>query len=85
MQVSLTPEQEDLVDRLVALGIYASVEEALTSALKSETAFRDWERREVQQGIAAANRGEVFPFDGKDIKRRGRARLRQEAGRYGDG
>ena len=82
MNVSLTPELEDLVRRKVASGLYTSSSEVVREALRL-LVERDREkelkleelRRLIQEGIDSMDRGDGTPFDAEDVIRRGRARL----------
>ncbi len=61
MNVTLTPEIEAAVHRLVKSGRYASESDALAAAVKlleEEERIRDDIRAKVQEGIGQADRGE---------------------------
>ena len=85
MNVSLTPELEQYVNKRVQSGLYHSASEVIREGLrllkeKDEVHQRKLEqlRREVQIGIDQAGRGQVSPFNKealKEIKSQGRARL----------
>ena len=85
MTISLTEEQEALVRRLIARGRYKSEQEVLAAAL---TWFETYEekldalRRDIEDGIAASERGEATDYDDDALKQyldgvkaRGRAKL----------
>jgi antitoxin ParD1/3/4 len=85
MNVSLTPELEQYVNKRVQSGLYHSASEVIREGLrllkeKDEVHQRKLEqlRREVQIGVDQADRGQVSKFNKetlKEIKRQGRARL----------
>jgi len=81
MNVSLTPELEQLIHKKVATGLYLSASEVVRDALRlleerdkiQPLRFEEvW--REIQIGIDQADRGEVAPLDiqGTLAKVRGR-------------
>ena len=83
MNVSLTPELEQLIHRKVDTGLYLSASEVVREALrllderdKLRAMKFDELRREIQIGIDQADRGEVAPLDvqGTLAKVRGRRR-----------
>jgi antitoxin ParD1/3/4 len=85
MEVSLTPELEQLVAERIESGMYASPSEVMGEALRllkerDETRRARLEelRREIAIGLEQADRGETRPFDPEDLKRRIRARLSEE-------
>ena len=70
MNVSLTPELEQLIHKKVETGLYLSASEVVREALRlleerdKLQAMRFEEvRREIQIGIDQAGRGEVAPLD----------------------
>jgi antitoxin ParD1/3/4 len=88
MNISLTPELDEFINKKVESGFYATASEVVREALRL---FRDqddyWQRRkaqlnaEIQKGLDSLARGEVYAFDEamkEDIKARGRARLAKE-------
>jgi antitoxin ParD1/3/4 len=82
MNVSLTPELEQLVTEKVESGTYNSASEVVREALrllKERDEIRqvrlDELRREIAVGLEQADRGETRPFDPDDLKRRVRDRL----------
>jgi antitoxin ParD1/3/4 len=85
MNVSLTPELEQYVNKRVQSGLYHSASEVIREGLrllkeKDEVHQRKLEelRSEVQIGIDQADRGQVSTLNTetlKEIKSRGRARL----------
>ena len=83
MNVSLTPELEQLIHKKVETGLYLSASEVVREALRlleerdRIQALRFEEvRKEIQIGIDQADRGEVAPLDvqGTLAKVRGRRR-----------
>ncbi len=81
MNVSLTPELEKFIQEKVESQMYQTASEVVRAALrtmKEREEYLDWERREVQKGIDAADRGKLIPVTPRlleDIKARGRKRL----------
>jgi len=83
MNVSLTPELEQLIHAKVETGLYLSASEVVREALrlleerdKLQAMKFEEVRRAVQVGIEQADRGEVAPLDvpGTLAKVRGRRR-----------
>jgi antitoxin ParD1/3/4 len=82
MNISLTPQLEELVKRKVDSGLYVSASEVLREALRLLEerdrlyAVRLEElRAEIKRGL---NSGETTPLDIEAIKARGRKRLAAE-------
>ena len=82
MNVSLTPELEEMVSRKVESGLYTSASEVIREGLRllkeqdELKRMRQEElRREVLKGYEQAQRGESRPLDTKAIKAEGRKRL----------
>ena len=82
MNVSLTPQLEELVKKKVACGLYGSASEVMREALRllderdRIQAMRFEELRvEIRKGLDS---GEATPLDIGDIKARGRRRLALE-------
>ena len=70
MNVSLTPELEQLIHKKVETGLYLSASEVVREALrlleerdKLQAMKFEEVRREIQIGIDQADRGEVAPLD----------------------
>lgn len=88
MNVSLTPELEELVKQKVESGMYSSASEVVREALRL---FKDQEtlrqirleelRKEIAIGIEQANRGEVAPLDVEAIKAESRRQLALRGGK----
>ncbi|MBI4751014.1 MAG: type II toxin-antitoxin system ParD family antitoxin [Acidobacteria bacterium] len=85
MNISLTPQLEELVKRKVESGLYNSASEVMREALRlleEQDRLREMRmeelRREIQKGLES---GPSVPFDAEDIKRRGRERLAQPEGK----
>jgi len=85
MNVSLTPELEQLVQEKVQTGLYTSASEVVREALrllKERDEVRrmrlDELRRELQAGIDAADRGDLA--DGKQFFSELREDLKRQAG-----
>ncbi len=72
MQVTLTKQQEEAVDRLVAAGIFSNKEEAIARSfdwLEEQARRLKALRADVQMGIDQLDRGEGKPFDPEELKR----------------
>jgi antitoxin ParD1/3/4 len=70
MNVSLTPELEQLIHKKVETGLYLSASEVVREALrlleqrdKLQALKFEEVKREIQIGIDQADRGEVAPLD----------------------
>lgn len=81
MNISLTPELEQLVNDKVASGMYHSASEVIREALrllKEHDALREFRlqelRKEIAKGMEQSERGQTAPFDVEDMKRRVRER-----------
>jgi antitoxin ParD1/3/4 len=79
MNVSLTPQLEELVKKKVESGLYGSASEVMREALRlvdEHDRLRHMRveelRGEIQKGLES---GEATPLDIKAIKARGRTRL----------
>lgn len=77
MNVSLTPELEEMVKQKVETGLYTSASEVVREALRLlqeqdllKQIRLDQLRKEIAIGIEQADRGEVKPFNAEDLKRR---------------
>jgi antitoxin ParD1/3/4 len=82
MNVSLTPELEELINQKVSSGLYHSASEVIREALrllKEQDELRKFRleqlRKEVAIGIDQGNRGQVKPAE--EVFRRLRERNRQ--------
>jgi antitoxin ParD1/3/4 len=81
MNVSLTPELEEMIDAKVRSGMYQSASEVVREALRAlvereaRQAKFDELKREIQLGIDDIEAGRVTEFDAEDTKARGRQRL----------
>ncbi len=68
MDVVLTPDQDDAAERLVAAGIFASKEDAISHShewLCEEAVKLEEFRGEIQKGIDQADRGDLV--DARDV------------------
>ena len=80
MNVSLTPQLEELVKRKVESGLYNSASEVMREALRlleerdriAEIKFQEL-RKEIQAGLDS---GESTPLDMQEIINRGKERLK---------
>lgn len=83
MNVSLTPELEQLVNEKVATGLYTSASEVVREALrllKEKDEARSLTLRELKRDIAAGmdqlDRGQAAALNMAEIKAKARAQLR---------
>ena len=87
MNVSLTPELEQLIHKKVDTGLYLSASEVVREALRllderdrlHALKFEEL-RKEIQVGIDQADRGEVAPLDVQGTLAKVRTRRRNSAG-----
>lgn len=82
MNVSLTPELEEMVNQKVESGLYNSASEVIREGLRLLKEQDDLRRirqeelrREVLKGYEQSQRGESRPLDVEAIKAKGRKRL----------
>ncbi len=82
MNVSLTPELEELVNQKVESGLYHSASEVIREGLrllKDQDDLKrirfDELRRDIGKGIESLNRGKGKPVDLEGVKSEGRKRL----------
>ncbi len=87
MNVSLTPELEELINQKVATGMYHSASEVVREGLRllreqdELKRLRTEElRRDIMVGVEQSKRGESAPLDVEAIKAEGR---RRRAARHG--
>ncbi len=87
MNVSLTPELEQLIHKKVETGLYLSASEVVREALrlleerdKLQALKLEEIRKEIQIGIDQADRGEVAPLDVKGTLAKVRSRRRNGNG-----
>jgi len=82
MNVSLTPQLEELVKRKVESGLYGSASEVMREALRlldEHDRLRQMRLEELRSAIhKGVDSGEPTPLDVAAIKARGRARLAAE-------
>ncbi len=88
MNVSLTPELEELVNTKVKAGLYETPSEVVREGLrllKERDEHLQWLRAEVRAGFEDIERGDCSDYDERstrrladDIKTRGRVRLAAE-------
>jgi antitoxin ParD1/3/4 len=83
MNISLTAELEEVIDRRVRSGRYGSASEVVRDALRlleERDRLRDLRflelRADVMAGVAQLDRGETVIFDSRKIKSEGRKLLR---------
>lgn len=89
MNVSLTPELEQLVNDKVTTGMYQTASEVIREGLRllrERDQRQDALRRDVRAGFEAVERGEFTEYDAGNIqklsnrvKARGRKRLAEDA------
>ena len=84
MNVSLTPELEELISRKVESGLYSSASEVVREALRllqqrdeQREAMLEELRKKIQVGIEQVERGEVVPWDLEEFKKQARKRLEE--------
>ncbi len=82
MSITLNPEQETIVDNLIATGNFQTAEEVLQVALKlleqERQSYESWvieTREKVREGIESLDRGEGL--DGETVVNNLLAKLRQ--------
>jgi antitoxin ParD1/3/4 len=82
MNVSLTPELEEMINQKVESGLYNSASEVIREGLRLLKEQDDLRRirqeelrREVLKGYEQSQRGESRPLDVEAIKAKGRKRL----------
>jgi len=85
MNVSLTPELEEMVNQKVASGMYSSASEVIREALrllKEQDMLKEYRlaelRKEIALGIEQADKDRMKPFEAEDLKRRVQKRLTGE-------
>ena len=85
MNVSLTPELEQLINQKVSTGMYHSASEVIREALrllKEHDTLRSIQheelRREISIGMEQIKKGQVAPLDIEAIKAKGRKLLVQQ-------
>lgn len=95
MNISLTPELEQLVNDKVTSGMYQTASEVIREGLRLLN-DRDQRlsslRRDIRAGFQAVERGGYTDFDasniqelGKRVKARGQKRLKEEQRKTGNG
>jgi len=82
MNVSLTPQLEDLLKEKVATGMYSSVSEVVREALRllserdsMQEMKREALKKDITQGINSLNNGEGKSLNIEDIKAEGKQLL----------
>jgi antitoxin ParD1/3/4 len=78
MNVSLTPELEELVNEKVRSGLYQTASEVVREALRLLKNRDDEVRRADQQALSALASGPANPPAGRERKRRSGARTRRK-------
>jgi len=86
MDISLSPDLEQFVQKRVESGNYQSVNEVVSDALRRlqererpREALIEQLQREIAIGLEQADRGEVAPLDIEAIKAKGRKILAESA------
>ena len=81
MNISLTPELEELIHRKVASGLYHSASEVIREGLRllqEQDALKEYRleelRREIRVGLEQSARGESAPLDMDAVKEEVRKR-----------
>ena len=95
MNISLTPELEQLVNDKVKTGMYQTASEVIREGLRllrERDQRAEALRRDVRTGFEAVERGEFTDYDASNIKKladrikaRGRKRLAEEELKTGKG
>jgi antitoxin ParD1/3/4 len=82
MNVSLTPEMEEMVNQKVESGLYNSASEVIREGLRLLKEQDDLRlirqeelRREVMKGYEQSRSGDSRPLDAEAVKAKGRERL----------
>ncbi len=88
MNISLTPELEEFINKKVAGGMYVTASEVVREGLRllrNQDEYLEQRKAklaaEIQVGLDQIERGEFTTFDRdavEDIKKRGRARLARQ-------
>ena len=85
MNVSLTPKLEAMIRKKVRSGLYHSASEVVREGLRlldERDRLRrvqlDELRRQMELGLAQADRGEVSPLDAEELKAEARRRRRSK-------
>ena len=89
MTITLTSEQEKLVNQKVANGDFATPQEVITAALRlvgseqypADPLPLDEMRREIMIGVEQSDRGEYGLLDAEEIKAAGRRLLAERQAR----
>ena len=79
MNVPLPPEQQNFVDGCVARGEYESAKQVVTDALRQLERRNAWiadMREKIEEGVASAERGELY--DGETVMREICERLQRQ-------
>jgi antitoxin ParD1/3/4 len=84
MNISLTPQLEELVNRKVESGLYNSASEVIREALRllnEHDRIRESQilemKTKVQAGVKEIRDGKTKSFSAEDIKAKGRERLKK--------
>jgi antitoxin ParD1/3/4 len=85
MNVSLTPQLEDLIRKKVDSGRYGSASEVVREAVRLLDVYEGLQaeslrrlHKDIQEGLDDLTHGRVREFDPEDVKRRGKARLQRK-------
>ena len=84
MNISLTPQLEEMVNRKIESGLYTSASEVIREALRllnEHDRIRESQilemREKVQAGVKEIREGKTKPFNAEDIKAKGRERIKK--------
>jgi len=78
MQIELTGQAQEVVEKLLASGDFSTADEAVAFALRiysDASPTPESLKAKLQEGLDDAQAGRVAPLDIEDVKRRGRERL----------
>lgn len=75
LSIDIPPELGSFIAGKIASGTYANASEAVSALLLTAKANDEREKSAVAAGIAAADSGDLVPFDAERIKMRGRELL----------
>ena len=88
MNISLTPQLEEMVNRKIESGMYTSASEVIREALRllnEHDRIREAQIQEMREkvlaGVAEIREGKTKPFNADDIKAKGRKRLKRSKGK----
>jgi antitoxin ParD1/3/4 len=88
MNISLTPQLEEMVNQKIASGMYTPASEVIREALRllnEHDRIREAQIQEMREkilaGMAEVREGKTKPFNADEIKAKGRERLDRASGK----